>query len=52
MTGYRQIRTITGQKLFVRMSREEIRDRRLFWLEVLLTPAVVIYVFAKVAGMI
>ena len=52
MTGYRTMRTITGRKIFVRMSREEIIDRRLYWLQVVLVPAVVIYVFAKAAGMI
>ena len=52
VTGYRTIRTISGRKVFVKMSKEEARDRKLFALEVLLTPAAVIYIFAKVAGMI
>ncbi len=52
MKGYREVRTITGQKFFVRMTKEEIRDRRLYWLEVVLIPLVMIYVFAKCAGMI
>lgn len=52
MTGYRTVRTITGRKVFVRMTREEIRDRRLFRLEVVLTPLIMILVFAKCAGMI
>lgn len=52
MRPYRQIRTITGQKIFVRMTKEEIRDRRLYWLEVVTIPLMMIYVFAKCAGMI
>ena len=52
MTGYRQMRTITGRKIFVRMSREEIIDRRLYWAEVILAPLVMILVFAMAAGMI
>lgn len=52
MQEYRQIRTITGQKIFVRESREEARERKIFLAEVILTPLIVIYVFAKAAGMI
>ena len=52
MTGYRTMRTITGRKVFVRMTREEIRDRRLFRLEIIATPLIMILVFAKCAGMI
>jgi len=49
---YTQIRTITGQKIFVRQSREMIRERRILWAEIILAPLVVIWVFAKAAGMI
>ena len=52
MKGYTQIRTITGRKIFVRMTKEEIRDRRIYWLEVVTIPLLMIYVFAKCAGMI
>lgn len=52
MRPYRQMRTITGQKIFVRMTKEEIRDRRLYWAEVILAPLVMILVFAMAAGMI
>ena len=52
MQSYREIRTITGRKMFVRMSKEEIRERRMLRLEIVLTPLVVIWVFAKFAGMI
>ena len=46
------MRTITGRKLYVRMSKQEIRDRRLYWLEVIAVPALMIFLFAKAAGMI
>ena len=52
MQEYREIRTITGQKIFVRISKEELWERRIFRAEVILAPLVVIYVFAKIAGMI
>ena len=52
MTGYRMMRTVTGRKVFVRMSREEVIDRRLYWLEVILAPIVMIVVFTAAAGMI
>lgn len=52
MQGYREIRTITGQKIFTRESKEEARDRRILTAEIVLTPLVVIWVFAKIAGMI
>ena len=52
MRPYRQIRTITGQKIFVRMTKEDIRERRLYWLEVVLTPILTVYIFALAAGMI
>ena len=52
MQGYRTMRTITGRKVYVRMSKEEIRDRRLYWLEIVTVPALMIFLFAKAAGMI
>lgn len=52
MQGYRTMRTITGRKVFVRMSKEEIRDRRLYWVEVVTAPLLTILVFAMAAGMI
>ena len=52
MQGYREFRTVTGKKVWTRMTREEIRDRRMFRLEVVLTPVIMILVFAKCAGMI
>ncbi|MBO7711089.1 MAG: hypothetical protein J6S83_11515 [Lachnospiraceae bacterium] len=52
MTAYRQIRTITGQKIFVKETRRERRDRLILRAEILLAPLVVIFVFALAAGMI
>ena len=46
------MRTITGRKLYVRMSKQEIRDRRLYWLEVITAPLLTILAFAMAAGMI
>ena len=52
MRGYTEIRTLTGKKIFVRMSREEIREQRLFKAEIILLPLLTVFVFAKAAGMI
>lgn len=50
MQGYQMIRTISGRRMFVRMSRREIVERRLYWAEVVLAPLVTIIVFAFAAG--
>lgn len=52
MTEYRQIRTITGQKMFIRETREQRRDRLILRAEIILTPIVTILVWAVAAGMI
>ena len=52
MMYYREIRTITGQKIFMRESREQRRDRMLLRAEIILAPIVTIFVFAVAAGMI
>lgn len=52
MKEYTEVRTITGRKIFVRKSKAEIREERIYWAEVILAPLVVIAVFAKFAGMI
>jgi len=52
MTGYREIRTITGQKIWVRETRRERTDRMILRLEIVLAPLVAIFVFAVAAGMI
>ena len=52
MRAYRQIRTITGQRIFVKETRQERADRLILRAEVLLAPLVTIFVFAVAAGMI
>ena len=52
MMTYREIRTITGRKMFVRETREQRLDRLILRAEIVLTPIVTILVWAAVAGMI
>ena len=52
MQGWREFRTVTGKKVWTKETREQARDRRLFWLEVVATPLLMIFLFAKCAGMI
>jgi len=49
---YRQIRTITGQKIFVRETQRERTDRLILRAEIVLAPLVAILVFAIAGGMI
>ena len=52
MRPYRQIRTITGRKIFVKETRQEHADRLILRAEIILAPLVSIFVFAVAAGMI
>ena len=52
MQTYREIRSITGQKMWVRENAEQRRERILFRAEVILAPIAVILVWAAAAGMI
>ena len=52
MRTYRQIRSITGQKIFVKETRQERADRLILRAEIILAPIVTIFVFALAAGMI
>ena len=52
MTTYRQIRTITGRKIFVKETREERIQRNILRAEIVLAPLVMILVFAIAGGMI
>ena len=52
MKPYRQIRTITGRKVFVRETRQERADRLILRAEIVLAPVVTIFIFALAAGMI
>lgn len=52
MRPYRQIRTITGRKMFIRETRQERADRLILRAEIVLAPVVTIFIFALAAGMI
>jgi len=52
MRPYRQIRTITGQKIWIRETRQERADRLILRAEIILAPLVAVFVFAVAAGMI
>ena len=52
MQSYREVRTITGQKMFVRETEEQRLERILFRFEIVLTPIAAILVWAAAAGMI
>ena len=52
MREYRQIRTITGQKIFVRDTREERIQRNILRAEIVLAPIAAVFVFALAAGML
>jgi hypothetical protein len=49
---YRQIRTITGRKIFVKETRQERADRMILRAEIIAAPLVTILVFAIAGGMI
>ena len=52
MRTYRQIRTITGRKIFVKETRQERADRLILRAEIIAAPLVTILVFAIAGGMI
>ena len=52
MRTYRQIRTISGQKIFVTETREERTERMILRAEIIAAPLVAIMVFAIAGGMI
>ena len=52
MQYYREIRALNGQRIFVRESREQRRERIMLRIEIVLAPIVAILVWAKAAGMI
>ncbi|MBQ1291160.1 MAG: hypothetical protein IIY28_07400 [Lachnospiraceae bacterium] len=52
MTGYREIRTISGKKIWTRETRQEHADRLILRAEIILAPLIAIFVFAVAAGMI
>jgi hypothetical protein len=50
--AYRQIRTITGRKIFVKETRQERAERMILRAEIIAAPLVTILVFAIAGGMI
>ena len=52
MRPYRQIRSISGQKIFVKETRQERTDRLILRAEIILAPIVSILAFAMAAGML
>ena len=52
MTTYRQIRTITGRKIFVKETRQERAERMILRAEIIAAPLVTILVFAIAGGLI
>ena len=52
MRPYRQIRTITGQKIWIRETRQERADRLILRAEIVLAPLVTILAFAIAGGVI
>ena len=49
---YEKVRFHGDRKYLVRVSREEVDERQLYWLSVVATPLVSILVLAAAAGMI
>lgn len=52
MSGYKTVKTTMGHKLRVKMSQREMEERQTFALLVTLTPFVLCWLFAIVAGMV
>ena len=52
MRPYRQIRTITGRKIFVKETRQERAERMILRAEIIAAPLVTILVFAVAGGLI
>ena len=52
MRAYRQIRTISGQRIFVKETRQERTERMILRAEIIAAPLIAIMVFAIAGGMI
>ena len=52
MRAYREIRTITGRRMFVKETRQERSERLMLRAEIIAAPLVTILVFAVAGGMI
>ena len=52
MKGYRTEKTTMGHKIRVKMSRQEIRERRIFHVLMVALPMGTVWLFAIAAGMV
>ena len=52
MKGYRTEKTTMGHKLRIRMSKEEIRERRIFHALMVILPTGMVWLFALAGGML
>ena len=51
-TYYSKVRFADGRRFMVRMSQEEVDERQLYWLLVVLMPFASVFLMAAAAGMI
>ena len=52
MTGYRMEKTTMGRKIYVRMSRQEIVERRILTALICTSPFLICWLFAIAARMV
>ena len=52
MTGYRMEKTTMGRKIYVRMSRQEIVERRILTALIVCSPFLMCWLFAIAARMV
>ena len=52
MTGYRMEKTTMGRKIYIRMSRQEIVERRILTALIVLSPFLMCWLFAIAARMV
>lgn len=52
MTGYRTFKTTMGHKIRVKMSRQEIRERRILTALIVVSPFAACWLFAVFARMV
>ena len=52
MTGYRTEKTTMGHKILVKMTRQEIIERRILTALIVCSPFLMCWLFAAAAGMV
>jgi len=52
VSGYKTIKTSMGHKIRVKMSRQEIRERRILQALIIGTPMILCWLFAYAGGML